>query len=45
MSLNYLSLSSYLYQETLFGMAPFASKTIEELEEKVLEDSPIKVVL
>ena len=31
------------YQETLFGMAPFASKTFEELEEKVLDVSPVKV--
>lgn len=29
--------------ETLFGMAPFASKTFEELEEKVLDDSPVKI--
>ncbi len=31
-------------KETLFGMAPFASKTFEELEEKVLNDSPVKVM-
>ena len=30
--------------ETLFGMAPFASKTFEELEGKVLDDTPVQVV-
>ena len=31
--------------ETLFGMAPFASKTFEELEEKIFDDSPVKVIV
>ncbi len=29
--------------EILFGMAPFASKTFEELEGKVLDETPIQV--
>lgn len=35
--------NNIISQETLFGMAPFASKTFEELEEKVLDVSPVKV--
>ena len=31
--------------EALFGMAPFASHTMEELEDKVLDQKPVEVGL
>ena len=31
--------------ETLFGVAPFASNTFEELEEKIVDHTPVKVSL
>ena len=33
----------FLVTESLFGMAPFASETFDELEEKVLDSTPIEV--
>lgn len=32
-----------LYVETLFGRAPFASRSYAELEEKIRSDKPIEV--
>jgi len=32
-----------LVLETLFGEAPFASKTFEELEGKLLDSAPVQV--
>ena len=36
-------MSCYLFSETLFGFAPFASRTFAELETKIRSSEPITV--
>ena len=42
-SIYFLKLVNFSCVEALFGYAPFASETLEELQMKFLEEAPIKV--
>lgn len=35
----------FLKIEVIFGYAPFVSNSLEELEKKILDDTPIQVII